>query len=76
MQHSRDFVQWGCGRFKACVSTVGVWFYVGHACIGAKDNAYNAMVYNGPSSFVGAVKLIHTQGRQKKQEAYHKQFMN
>ena len=40
----------------------GVWFHVGQACIGAKNNAYDEMVYGGPSSFVGAVKLIHTKG--------------
>ena len=57
-------------------STVGVWFHVGPACIAGKDNAYDEMVYNGPSSFVGAVKLIHTQGRQGKQEACHKHFIN
>ena len=50
---------------KNVVSTVGVWFHVGYARIGAKNNRKQEMAYNGPSSFVGAVKLVHTGGTQK-----------
>ena len=36
--------------------------YVDHVCIGAKDDSYAEMTYTGPSSFVGAVKLVHKKG--------------
>ena len=38
------------------------WFHVGHVCIGAKDNSYQEETYLGPSSFVGAAELVHTEG--------------
>ncbi|XP_028405430.1 uncharacterized protein LOC114527909 [Dendronephthya gigantea] len=43
-------------------SAYGVWHDVGKACIGAKDNSFADITYNGPSSFVNAVKLVHTSG--------------
>ena len=48
-----------------CFNPIGVWFHVGHACIGAKGSSYNEMTYNGPRSFVGAAKLVHTKGMQE-----------
>jgi hypothetical protein len=56
---------------KNVVSTLGVWFRVGHACISAKGNSNDEMAYNGPSSFVGAVKLVHTGGTQKDWSLMH-----
>ncbi len=40
----------------------GIWHYVGHVCVGARDSAFKQLVYNGPDIFVGAVKLVHTSG--------------
>jgi hypothetical protein len=40
----------------------GLWLYVGEGCFGAKDNSNMEVTYNGPSAFVGAVKLVHTSG--------------
>jgi hypothetical protein len=40
----------------------GVWFYVGDGCFGAKGNSYMEVTYKGPSTFVGAMKLVHTSG--------------
>ncbi|CAB4045790.1 Hypothetical predicted protein [Paramuricea clavata] len=47
---------------KPSLSIIGDWFHVGQAAVGAKDNSYHELVYKGPSSFVGAVKLVHTKG--------------
>jgi hypothetical protein len=59
---------------KNVVSTLGVWFHVGHACIGAKGDSYHEMAYNGPSSFVGAAKLVHTEGTKKDWSLMHDLF--
>ncbi|XP_028402253.1 uncharacterized protein LOC114525227 [Dendronephthya gigantea] len=48
--------------FLQLSSACGVWFDVGHACVGTRDNSFHELTYNGPSSFVGAVKLVHTSG--------------
>ena len=62
---------WFVELIKNVVSTLGVWFHVGHACIGAKGNSNDEMAYNGPSSFVGAVKLVHTEGTKKDWSLMH-----
>ena len=59
---------WFAELIKNVISTLDVWLHMDHACIGARDNSYHEMAYNGPSSFVGAVTLVHTTGRQKRLE--------
>ena len=41
---------------------IGLWYHVGHVCVGARGNSYKEVVYNGPNTFVGAVKLVHISG--------------
>ena len=47
---------------KPLYMRIGIWRYVGHACVGARGNSYKELVYNGTNAWVGAVKLVHVSG--------------
>lgn len=36
--------------------------FIGHVCVGGKDLEFEEIKYTGPSSFIGGIKLVHTDG--------------